>query len=241
MAGFPSLIITADIPEPKYLTKTLQGFDFPLTPPGYHKVVKSNRKEGKNLKELNLCIDIDGTVTEPYYWLERANRFFDRQLKPEDITVYEIHRVLDVGEDDYNEFYDIYGKLLHKESKARFGASEMIRRLYQNHKIHFVTAREEKMRETSIEWLASYHIPLDSITLLGSHYKVEKARELESDLFIEDSYSNALQLAQAGFDVLLIDCTYNRGPLPQNVIRVRNWFEIAVIAESKARKIKTVS
>lgn len=193
------------------------------------------------MKKLNLCIDIDGTVTEPYYWLERANRYFDRQLKPEDITAYQIHRMLDIGEDDYNEFYSLYGKLLHKESKPRFGASRVIQRLHLNHSIHFVTAREEGMRETSIEWLARQRMPMDTISLLGSHYKVEKARELKSDLFIEDCYSNAVQLAQAGFDVLLIDCTYNRGPLPQKVTRVRNWFEISAIVEAKAMKIKTVS
>jgi len=193
------------------------------------------------LKKLNLCIDIDGTVTEPYYWLERANRYFDRQLRPEDITSYEIHKMLDIEEDDYSEFYDLYGKLLHKESKARFGAVETIKSLYHQHNIHFVTAREEKMRDTSIEWLARHQIPMDSISLLGSHYKVEKARELKSDLFVEDCYGNALQLAQAGFDVLLIDCTYNRGPLPQNVIRVKNWFEITKIAEIKAQSMKSVS
>lgn len=193
------------------------------------------------MKKLNLCIDIDGTVTEPYYWLERANRYFERQLKPEDITAYEIHRMLDVEEDDYNEFYELYGKLLHKEAKARLGASEMLQSLYRRHNIHFVTAREEKMRETSIEWLEKNHMPMDSIWHLGSHYKAAKARELNSDLFVEDCYSNAIQLAKAGFEVLLIDCTYNRGPLPENVTRVKSWFEIAGIAEMKAQSIKTVS
>ncbi|MEL7654898.1 MAG: hypothetical protein AAGU75_03205, partial [Bacillota bacterium] len=152
------------------------------------------------MQKLNLCIDIDGTVTEPYYWLERANQYFGKQLKPEDITAYEIHKTLGVEEDDYNEFYDLYGKLLHKESEARFGASEIIKRLYHNHKIHFVTAREEKMREVSIEWLARHEMPMDSISLLGSHYKVDKAKELKSDLFIEDCYNNAIQIAKAGFD-----------------------------------------
>lgn len=193
------------------------------------------------MKKLNLCIDIDGTVTEPYYWLERANRYFDRQLKPEDITAYEIHRMLDVEEDDYNEFYELYGKLLHRESKARFGASEIIQDLYRRHNIHFVTARDEKMRETSIEWLDRHQMPMDTIWHLGSHYKAAKAGELNSDLFIEDCYSNAIQLAKAGFDVLLIDCTYNKGPLPENVTRVKNWYEIAKIAEIKAQSVKTVS
>lgn len=193
------------------------------------------------MRKLNLCIDIDGTVTEPYYWLERANRYFGRDLKPEDVTVYEIHKVLDIDEDDYDEFYELYGKLLHKEAEARFGASETIQDLYRQHNIHFVTAREEKFRDTSIEWLEKHEMPMDSICLLGQPNKVEKARELKSDLFIEDSYSNALQIAKAGFDVLLIDCSYNKGPLPQNVTRVKNWFEIAEIAEAKSEGLRTVS
>jgi len=192
------------------------------------------------LRKLNLCIDIDGTVTEPYYWLEQANRYFDRQVKPEDVTVYEFYKVLDVGESDYDEFYGLYGKLIHRESNARFGASEAIRRLYREHRIHFVTARDQKMTETSMEWLARHQMPMDSIHHLGSYYKVEKARELQSDLFIEDNYNTSVQLAKAGFDVLLIDCTYNKGPLPENVTRVKNWSEIEKIVEIKSQDIKTV-
>jgi len=188
------------------------------------------------MQKLNICIDIDGTVTEPYYWLERANLYFGTQIKPEDVTSYEINKILGVEEDDYSEFYDLYGKLLHKESEARFGASEIIKRLYQNHNIHFVTAREEKMTETSKEWLARHEMPLDTLTHLGHPNKVEKAAELSSDLFIEDSYSNAIQLAQAGFDVLLIDCSYNKGPLPLNVLRVKNWFQINKIAEIRSER-----
>lgn len=194
----------------------------------------------RNMRKLNVCIDIDGTVTEPYYWLERANRYFETQLRPEDVTAYEIHRLLGIGEDDYQEFYDQYGKVLHRESKARFGAGEAVRQLYREHSIHFVTAREEKMREVSVEWLERHDMPMDTISLLGSHYKVDKAKELKSDLFIEDNYANAIQLAQAGFDVLLIDCTYNRGPLPEQVIRVKNWAEILKIIDSKAKSMKTV-
>lgn len=188
------------------------------------------------MEKLNLCIDIDGTVTEPFYWLNRANRYFGKQVAPEDISVYEIHRALGISEDDYNEFYNLYDKLLHREAEARFGASEVLKKLYQEHKIHFVTAREEEMRTVSLEWLADHQMPLDTISLLGSHYKVDKARELQSDLFIEDNYSNALQLAKAGFDVLLIDCSYNKGNLPHNVTRVKNWFQIKTIVELRAQR-----
>ncbi|MDD4565608.1 MAG: hypothetical protein PHE79_09090 [Eubacteriales bacterium] len=187
------------------------------------------------MRQMNLCIDIDGTVTEPYYWLKRANLYFGKQLQPEDVTAYEIHKLLDIEADDYHEFYQLYGKLLHREAKARFGASEAIQLLYKHHNIHFVTARDEEMRDVSIEWLDRHNMPRDSISLLGSHYKANKARELNSDLFIEDCYGNALQLARSGFEVLLIDCTYNKGLLPENVTRLKSWSEILKIADNKAQ------
>lgn len=98
---------------------------------------------------LNLCIDIDGTVTKHYYWLQRANTHFNTKIETKDVTVYEIHEVLGIEEAAYDKFYNAYGELLHKEAEIRFGAKEIISLLYDFHQIHFVTAREEKMRQRS--------------------------------------------------------------------------------------------
>lgn len=182
---------------------------------------------------MNLCIDIDGTITEPYYWLRRANEYFKTNIQPKDVTAYEIHKVLGIEEVAFRQFYNSYGKLLHKEAKIRFGVRQMINKLQQNHQIHIVSAREEKLKDITLEWLDSYQIPMDSIALLGDSNKVWKAKQLASDFFIEDSYDNAIQLSQAGFDVLLINCNYNKGPIPANVKRVKNWYQIAqIIRES---------
>ena len=94
------------------------------------------------------------------------------------------------------------------------------------HRIHFVTARDEIMREVTLEWMNHYNIPMDTISFLGSHDKVNKAKDLESDIFIEDRLENALQLSDANLQVLLVDCNYNKGELPNNVVRVENWKEI---------------
>ncbi|HZW48639.1 MAG TPA: hypothetical protein VFF80_00680 [Bacillota bacterium] len=189
----------------------------------------------RRINKLNLCIDIDGTVTEPYYWLKRANEYFKTNLKPSDITTYDIHKILGVQREEYNEFYRRFGEMLHQESKMRPGASEIVHKLYDaGQKIHFVTAREAKMEKISAEWLVKNDIPLDSLTLLGHPNKIWKAAELHSDFFIEDSYENMMQLTASGFEVLLIDCNYNRGALPANATRVKNWFQIYRIIEQKA-------
>lgn len=78
-------------------------------------------------------------------------------------------------------------------------------------------------------YLRKNEIPYDDLFVLGSHYKIDKARELNCDVFIEDNYDNAIQLANAGFKVLLIDTNYNRKPINENILRVYNWNEIYVI------------
>ncbi len=176
---------------------------------------------------MNLCIDIDGTLTDPYYWLKRANDYFGTSVKPEEVTYYSVEEALNLTPGTYNLFYHLYGRLIHKEAEIRFGVQDILNRLaQQGHQIHYVTAREEGMRKVTEEWLEEYELPMDSLTLLGTPNKIWKAKQLKSDFFIEDSYDNVIQLSKAGFKVLLIDCTYNQGDLPHNVVRVKNWNEI---------------
>ncbi|AOY77474.1 5' nucleotidase, NT5C type [Clostridium formicaceticum] len=189
------------------------------------------------MKHLNLCIDIDGTITEAYDWIPRANDYFSRKIAPKDVKVYEIHEVLGVSRKAYDEFYTLYGEVLHEEAKIREGVKTIVNELYKQHKIHFVTAREEKMKDVTNRWFIHHQISSHSLSLLGSHNKVTKAQELACDIFIEDRYENAMQLSLAGFEVLLMDCHYNQGILPPKVTRVNNWYEISDIIEKRLHKL----
>jgi hypothetical protein len=195
----------------------------------------NNKEERKEINEeemsMNLCVDIDGTVTDPLYWLNRANDYFGMAICPEQVNEYAIHRVMNVPEIAYREFYNIYGALVHKEAAPLPGAREILTMLHsQQHAIHFVSAREERMRAVTEEWLKRYRMPYDSLALLGDPNKIWKARQLQCDLFIEDCLDNAIQLAGAGFHVVLIDCSYNQGRLPARVLRVHHWKEILDLA-----------
>ncbi|MCD5414858.1 MAG: hypothetical protein LR001_07655 [Clostridiales bacterium] len=175
---------------------------------------------------LNLCVDIDGTITIPYYWLKYANKFFGTNLKPTDITEYDIDKVLNISAENYWEFYEIHGSEMHEKARARKGAKKNLLKLAENNNIHYVTARNSKMHEVTSEWIRKREFPKTSLHLLGSHNKVLKATELECDIFIEDRYENAVEIAEAGFQVLLVDCYYNRYTLPNRITRVKNWLEI---------------
>jgi len=188
---------------------------------------------------MNLCVDIDGTVTDPLYWLARANDYFGMAVRPEHVNEYAIHRVMNVPETAYREFYNTYGALVHKEAAPLPGAREILTMLHsQQHAIHFVSAREERMRSVTEEWLNRYRMPYDSLALLGDPNKIWKARQLQCDLFIEDCLDNAIQLAGAGFNVALIDCSYNQGRLPAHVLRVHHWKEILDLVYRRSAGIR---
>ncbi len=187
------------------------------------------------MSQLNFCIDIDGTITEAYDWIPRANQYFNTKIIPENVKVYEIHKALGVQSESYDEFYHLYGELIHDEVRIRMGVKDVLDKLYQKHKIHFVTAREEKMKNVTEKWLLHHEIPMDTLSLLGTHNKVAKAYELSCDIFIEDRYENAMQLATYGFNVLLIDCYYNQGHLNRGITRVMNWLEIDDYIEKYAQ------
>lgn len=176
--------------------------------------------------KLNLCIDIDGTITTPFYWLKDANTYFNTNLKPEDINKYDIHEVLNITREEYLEFYDIFGEKIHSRAKLRTRARRVLMKLCQYHDIHYVTAREKRMTDVTYSWIEKRKLPSNGIHLLGSHHKVDKAKELNCDIFVEDRYENALELSQAGFKVFLINCNYNLLPIPEEIIRVRDWDEI---------------
>lgn len=175
---------------------------------------------------LNICVDIDGTITEPFYWLDAANRHFETNIKPYQVTTYDIHEVIGVTREEYNEFYSIYCESLHSNAKVRENSELVLWHLNQQHNIFYVTARDPQIRNTTENWFRRNDLPIAELHMLGSHYKVERAKKLECNIFIEDRYENALQLALEGFEVLLIDCTYNREPSIPGITRVSDWLDI---------------
>ena len=178
------------------------------------------------MKNLNICIDIDGTITDPYYWLDISNKYFNKNITEEQITKYYIYEVMGIKQSEYEKFYNKNKIQIHSEQKLREDVQIVIKRLSIMHNIYFVTAREKSLTMLTHSYLRKNKISYDDLFVLGSHYKVDKARELECNVFIEDNYENALQLSEAGFRVLLLDTNYNRKPLNENIVRVYSWKEI---------------
>jgi uncharacterized protein len=192
------------------------------------------------MKNLNICIDIDGTITDAYYWLDSCNEYFGTNIAKEDVTEYHIHKILGIDEKEYSQFYENYKFKLHLNPKLRFFAKVVITKLNLLHNIYFVTTREKCLEMLTHTYLRKNEISYDGLFFLGSHYKVDIANELNCNIFIEDNYDNAIQLSNAGFKVLLLDTNYNRKPLNENVKRVCNWIEIYEVIKELSLESKVI-
>jgi uncharacterized HAD superfamily protein len=178
------------------------------------------------MKQFNICIDIDGTITDAYYYLELANRHFRKNITKEQVTEYSLDKVFGVKLEEFDEFYEKYRFEFHSNQELREGVTEVLGQLSSSCNLYFITARDVSMEALTKNYLEINKVPHDDLYLLGSHYKVEKAKELKCDIFIEDSYENAVQLAQNGFKVILLDTYYNMKPMLENIIRVNDWVDI---------------
>lgn len=175
---------------------------------------------------MNICIDIDGTITDPYYWIESANKYFNKSITPDKVTEYTIYKIIGVARDEYTDFYNKMKFKLHSKETIKKDAVDIIQKLIESNNIYFVTAREKCLEILTRNYLNKYDVPYDDVYVLGSTHKVATARKLNCDIFIEDSYENAIELSKNNFKVLLVDTNYNRLPLNQNITRVLNWNEI---------------
>jgi uncharacterized protein len=178
----------------------------------------------KQTKSITIGIDIDATLTVADYWVPWVNEHYQLNLKAEDVTEYEIEKILGISEADFWQMYDLHGEVLHADSAVRIEAPEVLKRLYKDHELHYITARHSRMKEVTEEWLLRHEIPHHGLHLLGSHDKVETAHQLGCQVFVEDRYENATAIAASGIEVLLMDCYYNRKlPLMDNMQRVADW------------------
>lgn len=184
------------------------------------------------MKNLNVCIDIDGTLTNPYYWLDKTAEYFNKVVRHEDFTKYEYSRVMGISQSEYEEFYEKYKFKYHSKDILRFKAKHIINKLYLSNNIFFVTARDKSLEMLTFSYLNKKNIKFDKLFVLGTHHKVKEAEELKCDIFIEDNPYNAVELSNAGFKVLLMDTTYNKAIAHHNIIRVYDWIHVETVINS---------
>ncbi|QRG66107.1 5' nucleotidase, NT5C type [Brevibacillus choshinensis] len=178
-------------------------------------------------KVLTIGIDIDGTVTSPSSIVPLMNESFGRDLRYEDCYEYNLANVYNITDEEFDKWLDQNGERLYKEAPVHGNADDILRAWHPHFKLVYISAREDRHRDVTINWFSRYDIPFHELDLIGSHDKLSAAKKWGVDLFLEDRLENALQLSEAlQIPVFLFDTPYNQGDLPSLVHRVTTWDEV---------------
>jgi uncharacterized HAD superfamily protein len=190
-------------------------------------------------------IDIDGVLanSEPAY-RRTINRLFHLKLKQEDITFYKYEDAAGLTDTQMHLFWTTFyreGSWL--KIKPIKGARKFLDKLKNaQHRIVIVTSRpQEYIKKETYQWLREHRMPYTELIFLANHDSKHQAAWVcghKFDYFIEDYYEYALDLAQRGVKVLLVDYPWNRKEKAHpNIKRIKNLQEAeTIIFKGKAYK-----
>ena len=193
---------------------------------------------------MKIGIDIDEVLCDVNQsMLDYQNVTYSTSYKKEDIRSYFLEELFGYSATEMITFMeDFFATHVHEEALTVLGAVEGIEKL-KGHELIVISARPQHQREVTELWLSKHFGPAFSqIHLLGNkdglggvtRSKGELAEELELELFVEDSLSNAMNISAKGIPVILLDTPWNQGILPENVYRVATW-------EKAMEKIQTLT
>lgn len=187
---------------------------------------------------MNIGVDIDGVLLD----LERFALDCGTKMcieKNIDINInlekYFESEKFHWTQEQEDEFWDTYLLGYVQSSMPRKYAPEIIKRLREEgNTICIITARNEngmpeeyygKMQEETIKWLKTNNIEYDKIFFTTDDDKLNKCKENDIDIMIEDSPTNIKNISKE-VKTIKFDCQYNRNIESENIIKAYSWYHI---------------
>lgn len=171
-------------------------------------------------------IDIDGTVTCPTSLLPHMNKAFSCNLVLDDIKEYDLTKAFPISHEEFSTWFRQAESEIYASSPIQAHAHSVLTKWKKVHELFFISARGQNVRDVTLEWFLQQELAYDHIELIGSHDKIETARNYNIDVFFEDKHDNAVGITEElNIPVLLFNTPYNQQPVPKGVIRVNTWLE----------------
>jgi uncharacterized HAD superfamily protein len=134
------------------------------------------------------------------------------------------------SKDEEDRFFEQYYEKIVKETRPFTNSVEILKKLKAaGHKIILITARYEcdyfDVRELTKKWLEENDIPYDKL-IINAQTKRKAAEENNLDVFIDDSFTNCIDVAEAGINAFIMDGKYNSKLNDEKITRVYSWANI---------------
>ena len=164
------------------------------------------------------------------------NKKYGTNITIKDVTTYDIDKIWNCTPEEASE--KVLEFMLtdnHDVTPPISGAIEALKKLSIDHELHLISSRGDMVADTTLKWIdKNFPNHFKSIQLtnqyLGVPNKVRSkssvCHELGVEVMIEDSLSQVANISPVVKRVILLDCPWNQGELPENVTRVYSWDEI---------------
>jgi uncharacterized protein len=170
--------------------------------------------------------DIDGTITCPTSYIPYLNNSFGTNLTLDDLKEYELHPQLNITEEEFWKWMDKHEEAICRNSPVADYFKTIFPEWSKKHEFIFISARRNYLIDVTHEWLEKHDVPYAHVELIGKHDKISAVKKFNCDIFFEDKHDNACDISEeCNIPVVLFDTPYNRKPVPESVIRVKNWNE----------------
>lgn len=192
-------------------------------------------------KRLKIGIDIDEVIVEFFKeYIPLFNQKFNENISFEDLKSYQLWDISDVSkEDSLNLTKEFQDSEFFENMELVEGAKEAIFNLSNNYNIYFITSRPDNIRDKTTVFLRRLFGNLK----FSLHFSGEVWGNLISksqicvkegiNLMVEDNSDYALDCAEKGIKVFLLEKPWNkRYKEHENIIKVKNWEEILEKLES---------
>jgi len=186
-------------------------------------------------KKIKLGMDIDSVITEinPVI-LDKLNTHNGLVLEIEDIVIYNLPKLYGVKRDVFNS---ILKDIDYVNLPAIVGSIYSLHRLpLEGYEIHLISHRDcrQGLKEETEQWFKNKGVPkYKSLTL--TEHKVQRAKELELDMMIEDSPKQAMDFVNNNIPIILFDYPYNRNIESDLIYRVSGWTEAREVINDYSR------
>ena len=186
------------------------------------------------MKKRIIGIDIDGVITDEYssynrnIWHHYLCDYIGKEINRKE-NIYNIYEAYDLPKKLLDEFLENSLKDIYIDLTPNQGVKKVLDDLKkEDFTIILITARDEKYRKITENWLNKYEIPYDK--LIHRINKVPCAKEENIQMFIEDDQNNAESFLNNGIGIILFDKKHNRDTKEiKNKYRVENWKQAEVL------------
>lgn len=191
----------------------------------------------KNPEKKVVAVDFD-EVTADFisYFIYFHNLMYKTNMSRDQMLSYYLHQDFDTDKEEMGiRFAEFRSFKLLEQLKPAMGAIAGIKKLMDLGFVpHFVTARPQSIEKETRVWLKKHFkdidFPIHFTHPESGQPKLKKSKichSIGAKIIIDDHIDNALDCAENGITVYLMDAPWNqRESLPDNVIRVKSWKEI---------------